>query len=263
LSRFSSLLGVDYRRSVLRLLARPRYAALALAAVLLAAACVRLGIWQWDRHEQRQARNSVIEVNANSASRPLDEVFAEDPTPSEWSRVSVVGRYDASSQVLLRYRPVDGQRGLHALVPLVTPDGWGVVVDRGFFATTAPAPEVGVPEPPSGTVEIVGWIRHAERGLGRDVESNTIRRVDVAALADDLPYPLYPVWIQVESEEPSTSGLRPYEPPSTSLGFNLPYAVQWWIFAAMVPVGFVLLLRAETRRSDRHRGEVDQRAGTG
>jgi cytochrome oxidase assembly protein ShyY1 len=259
LSRFSSLLGVGYGRTVLRLLIRPRYAALALVAIVVAAACVRLGMWQWHRHEERQERNSIIQASIERPPRPLADVLAEDPTPPEWSRVSVIGHYDAEGQVLLRYRPVDGQRGFHVIAPLVASDGRGVIIDRGFLAGTDP---VAV-EPPTGTVEIVGWVRHSERGLGRDMESNTIRRVDVSALGRDLPYPLAPVWVQVDSAAPSTTDLQTYDPPSTSLGFHLPYAVQWWIFAAMVPVGFVLLLRAETRREVTHHADVEHRARTG
>jgi cytochrome oxidase assembly protein ShyY1 len=245
---------------VLHLLTRPRYAALALVAILVAAACVRLGMWQWHRHEERQERNSIIQANVERSPRPLADVLAEDPTPPEWSRVSVVGRYDVGGQVLLRYRPVNGQRGFHVIVPLMMADGRGVIIDRGFLAMTDP---VVAPEPPTGTVEIVGWVRHSERGLGRDAASNTIRRVDVSALASDLSYPLAPVWVQVDSQEPSTTDLRTYDPPSTSLGFHLPYAVQWWIFAAMVPVGFVLLLRAEARREETDHANVEHRARTG
>jgi cytochrome oxidase assembly protein ShyY1 len=249
---------------VLRLLTRPRYVALAVVAVLLAAACVRLGVWQWHRHEERQARNTAIQTSEQRPAQPLGEVLTGGRTPPEWSRVTAIGRYDLSGQVLLRYRPVEGQRGFHVLVPLVTADGRGLVVDRGFLVTTAAAEAAAVPEPPRGTVEVVGRIRYGERGLGREAESDTIRRVDLEGLDRDLSYPLYPVWVQLESEEPPpTETLQPYGPPSTGLGFHLAYAVQWWIFAAMVPVGFVLLVRNEARREDTRRGDVGQRARTG
>jgi cytochrome oxidase assembly protein ShyY1 len=236
---------------VLRLLTRPRYVALAVVALLLAAVCVRLGVWQWHRHEQRQARIAAIESSEQRPPQPLAQILADDPTPPEWLRVSVVGRYDASAQVLLRYRPMEGQRGFHVLVPLVTSDGTGLVVDRGFLPTTATAEDAEVPAPPNGPVAVVGRIQYTERGLGREAESGTIRRVDLQALTRDLPYSLYPVWVQAESEEPPPAeALEPYGPPSTGWGFHLAYAVQWWIFAAMVPVGFVLLLRSEARRED-------------
>jgi cytochrome oxidase assembly protein ShyY1 len=249
LSQSSSLLAVDYRRRVLHLLTRPRYAALAIVALLVAAACVRLGMWQWHRHEERQARNAAIELSERSAPRTLDEAINGNSIPLEWSRVTAIGRYDASEQVLLRYRPLQGQRGFHVLVPLVTADGRALLVDRGFLAGQAPTDDHAIPEPPSGTVQVVGRVQLSEPGLGRDADTGTIRRVDLGGLADDLPHPLYPVWMQLVSERPEPEQpLQPYGPPSTGLGFHLSYAVQWWIFAVMALAGFVLLLRAEARR---------------
>jgi hypothetical protein len=43
---------------------------------------------------------------------------------------------------------------------------------------------------------------------------------------------------------PSSPALVP-EPNHSDIGPHLAYAIQWWLFSAMVPVGWVVLLRRE------------------
>ncbi|MFD2122554.1 SURF1 family protein, partial [Streptomyces cirratus] len=40
------------------------------------------------------------------------------------------------------------------------------------------------------------------------------------------------------------------EPDHDSIGPHMAYAVQWWLFAAAVPVGWLILVRREKRDRD-------------
>lgn len=222
------------------------------AGVLLAAACVWLGMWQLDRNEQRQHRNALIEANIADAPVPVDEVLSPDHTVEagdEWVRVVTSGHYDVDNEWVVRLRPMAGQSGVHVLTPLVTRSGAALLVDRGFYpAQGADVPEV--PAPPAGEVEVMGRVRLSEerRGPGGDPASGAIRYVDVPALAAEAPYPLYGGWIELIEQTPAPADdLTLIPAPQIESGPHLSYAIQWFAFAVIGVGGFVLLIRAEAK----------------
>ncbi len=243
-----------YRRGVFRLLASRRWALRILAGLVLVAACVRLGIWQLDRNDERSARNAVIEANVDSDPVPVDDLLdvGRQLSPTHlWTPVVATGTYDLDGQLVVRLRPLDGRPGVHVLVPLVTAGGTALLVDRGFVAQDGAASAVPtVPDPPPDEVHVVGRVRASEegRGTGGDPDSGAIRYIDVDELATTLPYPVYGAWIEVIEEQPSVS-VAPVPPPAPTpdAGPHLSYAIQWFLFACIGIGGFVLLMRAESR----------------
>ena len=243
------------------MLASRRWALRILAGLVLVAACVRLGIWQLDRNEERSARNAVIEANSDREPVPVDDVLepGRPPAPDRlWTQVEATGTYDIDRQVVVRLRPLDGRPGVHVLVPLVTTGGAALLVDRGFVAQDGSATTVPpVPDPPAGEVEVVGRVRASEegRGTGGDPASGAIRHVDVDVLATTLPYPVFGAWVEVVGEQPAPSD-APLPPPAPTqeAGPHLSYAIQWFLFACIGIGGFGLLIRAESRM--RHADET-------
>lgn len=223
-----------------------------LAGVLLVLVCVRLGVWQLDRNEQRQDRNDIIEANVGGEPVPAAELAPPGEPLDDgdrWRSVVVTGEYDAENELLLRLRPVNGERGVHALTPLVTADGAALLVDRGFVpADGRDDDEIDVPPPPSGQVTVTARVRSSEGGQDVDPASGAVRYVDVDAIEGWLPYPLYGAWGElIEQEPPADDELRPLAAPETEAGPHLSYAIQWFIFAVVGIGGFVLLVRAEAR----------------
>lgn len=243
--------------TVYRFLASRRWLVRTLAGILLVLLCVRLGLWQLDRSEERSEGNSVIEANIDDEPVSIDEVVSPgDPLRDgdQWRTVEIRGRYDAEHEMVLRLRPVDGVPGVHALTPLVTPEDDAVLVDRGFLRSRGrPDDTIEPPAPPPGQVTVRARVRTSEtgRGTGGDPADGAIRYVDLAALDDALPYPLYGAWVElIEQDPPASSELQPITPPETEPGPHLSYAVQWFLFAVVGVGGFVLLVRAEARGRD-------------
>lgn len=222
-----------------------------IAGLLLVAVCVRLGLWQLDRNEQRSARNDLIEANADGVPVPVGSLAVVDEPldpGDQWRTVELTGHWDAGHELVLRLRPVDGERGVHAVTPLITDGGAALLVDRGFvLADGADDDQVAVPPPPDGEVTVTARLRASEDGGGHPV-SGTIRRVDVTTIGATLPYPLYGAWGELLSQDPAAGDeLRPIPPPEIESGPHLSYAVQWFLFAAIGIGGFILLVRAERR----------------
>lgn len=250
---------------MLRLLLTRRWAVRFLTGIVLAVAFVALGLWQLDRNEQRQARNTVVETNMDREPVPAAEVLSTErlaEPDDRWTPVRITGTYDHANQLVVRLRPLQGQSGVHVLTPLVTDGGAAVLVDRGFVPSRGDAEVPEVPAPASGTVEVTGRVRLSEtgRGTGGDPDSGAIRYIDVQALAGAMPYPLYGGWVALAEQRPSPAdGLEPLPPPEIDAGPHLSYAIQWFAFAVIGVGGFVLLVRTEARL----RQEDEQGAGRG
>ena len=254
-----------------RFLLGPRWLALALAAVLVAVSCVQLGRWQLHRMEERQARNAAVAEAASATPAPVADLLAVGGSVSaeqEWRQVEARGHYDAEHEMIVRLRPADGRPGVHALTPLVTEEGPALLVDRGFVAASGSGESAQLPPPPPGSVSVVARVRASEEGQGSggDPAAGSIRFVDVDEIAATLPYPVYGGWAELVAHSPAAADRgpdtapdtasdmaapQPVDPPVAGDGPHLAYALQWFLFAGLALVGWVLLARAEGRERRR------------
>ncbi|CAN5225282.1 SURF1 family protein [soil metagenome] len=240
-------------------LLRPRWLGALGLALTLAAGCIGLGLWQLDRLDQRQERNAVVQAAATASPTPVDELLTaagEVPDSLEWQPVRAEGRYDDAHEVLLRGQLQDGRPGYHVLTPLITDTGRALLVDRGWIpvsgqgATTEPA----VPTAPQGPVDVTGRVRLSEEvRTARPVrlgERTAVAAVDVGQLSESMPVPLYPVYVELTEQSPPPDALPELiDAPVIGAGPHLAYAVQWFLFAGLVPVGVWVYARAEVRKA--------------
>src|SRR5207249_1511506 len=156
-------------------------------ALLVAAVCVRLGLWQLDRLHQRRAHNALV---AAARARPELEIRDGPPLPIDSlrdRRLRARGAYDYARERLWHGRSYEGIPGVDFVTPLRLSDGTAVLVDRG----RAPSPDgyhvdqQAYREGDSADVHGLGLA--APRGRGD---------VDPAALRDSLPYRVLPIVMQ-------------------------------------------------------------------
>ena len=236
-----------------RFLLSRRWLGLAAAATVVAACCVLLGLWQLDRWEQRSARNDLVEENLAAppvAPGELLDGCESLPAEAEWRRVRATGRYDGEAELLVRNRPLDGSTGYYVLTPLVPAEGPALLVNRGWLPAgrSASVPDT-VPPPPGGEVTVVARLRPAEEGDGGpDAPAGQVRRIDVPAIARDLPYDVYAAYAELVRQSPTTSEApTALPPPDPGPGPNLAYALQWFVFGGIALGGLVVLARREAR----------------
>jgi cytochrome oxidase assembly protein ShyY1 len=163
--------------------------------------------------------------------------------------VEVRGHYDVSDEVILYGRSLHDQPGNHVLTPLVTTGGRAVLVDRGWVPIEMDHPPVPRASPPAGPVRVTGLLLPPETSSSGSGKVTLVTRVDLTRIAAGLRHPVYPVYLQLQSQDPPQSGKLPEKlpPPDLSGGPpNLSYAIQWFCFAAIALVGYVILaLRKE------------------
>ncbi len=242
---------------------RPRWLLSHLLVLAIAAVMVAACFWQLDRRQERAAQNALVEartaqpiVDIATLAGPDDPLSVGDDV--ELRVATATGEWDPDNDVIVRGRSLDGSPGFWVLTPLRLDDGAGVLVNRGFVAFQ------GVPDELDPVAQVEGGAAATVTGLVQATQTRegisqrdpaagvieTVSRVDVARIAPQVPYPLLPVWLQLETVDPADAdGVPiPLARPPLDPGPHLSYAFQWAIFSLIAIGGYPMILRREARR---------------
>lgn len=230
-----------------------------LLALLGAALCIRLGIWQLDRLDQRRTFNAhFLSV---SAMPPLDlnADTTSDLAAMEYRAVTVRGEYDFANQVALLNFYNEGVYGYHLLTPLRLDDGRAVLVDRGWIPSNGnDTPEGWSRYDGAAQAEVEGVMRLgvAQAPFGGRADPALApgqTRLDFwnfvifERLAAQIPYPVLPVYIQPNPDPANTEPpILPTQPEiEITEGPHMGYAIQWFFFASILLIGYPFFVRKQ------------------
>ena len=240
-----------------RFLFRPRWVGFHLLVVMAILTMINLGFWQLRRLDERQTFNALVEARYDEPPVPLDRLVPADAAPGdrvldevEWRPVTASGTYLTDEVFFVVNRSQGGRAGRNVVVPLRLDDGRIVIVNRGFVPLATDVPDV-----PGTDVTLVGRIRTSQdRSLGQladpaDGDLEEVQRVDIPRLAPQLPGEVTPVYVDLVTSDPAEAGPfpEPVAAPDLGEGNHLSYAVQWFVFAIAVAVGWVLAVRRSVR----------------
>jgi cytochrome oxidase assembly protein ShyY1 len=228
------------------------------AAVLFAIACFFLAQWQFDRGQQATADNAIVAANFAAAPVPVEQALptlGSYDASQNWQRVSITGVYRADDELFVRNRSNGSDNGFEVVTPLQLSDGSLFLVDRGWVAPSADDPLApgSIPQPASGTVDVVVQLRPSEppngsgTSAGNQIESITLPRVE-QKIGGDLYTGAYGV---LDTQSPSAStGLTPPQTtmPTEDVGTHYSYTLQWLFFALIGFFALGLGIRNEHRR---------------
>lgn len=221
------------------------------AVLIVVAVCVRLGIWQLDRREERLALNRVI-AERMEAEPVVLEGAPRDTAGLTYRRAVAAGVLDGDRSVVLAGRSHGGSPGVHLLSPLRLGRG-ALLVNRGWL-----------PSPDAATIDLAAFGLEGEARVEGvllpfpdiDIDSGgdgafkrTWYRFDEEGLRSQYPYPLSGLYLLATAPLSgpavrAAAGESPMilERPSLDPGPHLSYAVQWFSFAAIFLIGWVALL---------------------
>jgi len=222
-------------------------------ALLTIAACalfVTLGRWQWSRGEHRAAQWAEFEAS-ESATIARDATATEIATLPRFTRVRLSGVLDGAHQFLLDNISDAGRAGYEVLTPLRLADGTAVLVDRGWVQGSGyrdRLPDVALesasaPRTISGRVGALPVAGVAAGRVPPPASGEWPRLASFPAhedLAAVLPYPLAAGVVLLDPADPQGYARR-WRPPGLEPARHFSYAVQWWAFAALALVLFVVL----------------------
>ncbi len=246
--------------------------AVAIGALLLC----RLGVWQLQRLQQREAANAAL---LERLSQPPLKLAGPglDPAAADMRKGIADGIYDFGQEVILRDQELNGAPGVHLITPLhLAGSPAAVLVDRGWVPAEASAPgQRSAFSQPAGQVEVHGIIHLTETRLnflspddpspaGPSTRADAWFRVNIARIQKQVPYPLLPVFLE-EGDPNLNGGDVPITPgeghlPATDIeidlsnGPHLSYAIQWFSFAAILVAGYAAFAR---RKRDKWRSDPD------
>jgi surfeit locus 1 family protein len=215
--------------------------------VLGMALFIRLGFWQLDRAEQKQALLAQYEVGQRSQ---VEITPQNADSLSRYQRVRVSGHFDASHQILLDNMPSHtGRPGYRVLTPLQSSAGW-LLVDRGWLplgGTRAMLPDVSIGDAErtlTGTMDALPRAGLQLPDTTFDASAPWPRVLSfpaLSALEQQLGRKLIPGVLLLDASQPDGYE-RVWE---AHLGFkperHIGYAVQWFALAGAAAIIFLLM----------------------
>ncbi|MFG2331424.1 SURF1 family protein [Streptomyces sp. NPDC048604] len=251
-----------------RFLLSRQWVILTLVALLLIPVMIKLGFWQFHRHERRVAQNALIADNLKAKPVPVETLTSPGhtvPRGDYWRKVTATGTFDTAHEVVVRRRTnADENVGMLVLTPLVLKDGRAVLVNRGWVPAAPDQkayPEV--PPAPGGEVTIAGRLK-ADETTGasgikdlRGLPDRQVMLINSAQQAELIGATVLGGYVEQTGPVTESPEQIP-EPDHDSIGAHMAYAVQWWLFASGVPVGWVILVRRERRDQEAARSGAAQ-----
>lgn len=239
-----------------------------LATVLVvagAALCVRLGIWQLNRLEQRRAFNARVLAQVDQPLFPLQGgALQADLYNMEYRPVEATGVYDFSQEVAIRNQVWGNQWGVHLVTPLViSGTQQAILVDRGWIPAEDYQSGDWSKYAEPGQVTVQGVLRRpmskAEMGSRSDPTPapgdpalKTWNFVNIEAIGRQVSEPLLPAYIQ-QAPDSVESGPPYGSQPEIEIteGPHMGYALQWFSFAILLAGGYPFFIRRQERRGAR------------
>ncbi|WDV33453.1 SURF1 family protein [Streptomyces sp. AD16] len=251
-----------------RFLLSRQWVLVTLLFVLMIPAMIELGFWQLHRHEHRVEQNARIERSVKADPVPVRELTGPGGSVAEgdrWRRVTAEGTFDPEHEVVVRRRTnSDDKVGVHVLTPFRLGNGTVLLVNRGWVPADGPQTSLPqIPAPPSGEITLTGRLMPDETTAAsgiKDLEGLPDRQIMLISSgqqADALGVPVLGGYVEQVAPDPGADGPELIKGPDYGgIGPHMAYAVQWWLFAAAVPVGWVILVRRDLR--DRREAAAEQ-----
>ena len=215
-----------------------------LLAVVLAAACIRLGFWQLSRLAQRRARNSVVSARLAEPIVPITTLHAD--SFSVLRRASIFGTPDFDHEVVLAARSYQGSPGVYLFTPMrLAGNDTAILVNRGWIYAPDGA-SVDLSHWRETGTRFVGYAELLPRGLSNAPDgvlrrdARIARELNLVTVNGLLPYPvssIYLVATEQDTTKPMAQRVARLPAPTLDEGPHLSYALQWFAFAAIALIG--------------------------
>jgi len=217
-------------------------------AVLAAATCVRLGVWQLARLHEKLRRNEIIAAQQRAAPVAL-ATLPPDTGSAHYREATVTGRFDYEHELILSGRTHLGSPGVNLVTPVRLPGtDTAVLVNRGWVYSPdgGRADRARWREADSATV--IGYVElyAPDAGVTRSInDPRIVRRVSRAEIASKIPYPVAPYYLVVTGDTADGPHPARNELPALDEGPHRSYAIQWFSFAALALAGGLMIFLRE------------------
>lgn len=211
--------------------------------------CVRLGLWQWHKAEQKQAITHALAHKGDVFQPAVSDLSqASRLEAMHLQTLEVTGHYLPQFSFLLDNQIANGRAGFHVITPFLLDDQHHVLwVNRGWVAGFDDHQQVPVVDTPVHLQTIRGllWLQKKtgfRLDKAGDVWQPVQQVIDFHYLHQQVPYPFPDAILKLDAT--SRDGfLRQWDVPAGQVEKHMSYAYQWFGFAlASLVIGLIQML---------------------
>ena len=210
-----------------------------LVVIVMMASCVKLGVWQWHKAEQKQAiTQALTHGKQNAVTLGARQLNATSVEALHTHTVRLTGHYLASDSFFLDNQVEQQQAGFDVMTPFLLDDGQtAILVNRGWVAGFANHQQVPVIDTSREQQVITGMLWHQKKtafrlGKPEQIWNQVQQVIDFSLLQQHISYPLVPGAILKLDPAVNQDGfVRHWEVPAGQVEKHLSYAYQWFGFA--------------------------------
>lgn len=225
-----------------------------LATMILLPVFVSLGFWQLDRAQQKDRKHAEFVLRQAQPALDLNDHpgLLRQPRQEELigRHARAAGQFDADTQVLLDNQVLRGEAGYFVFTPLrLATGGPWLLVNRGWIPLGQDRNQVPPLTTPGGEIKIEGIMHNppaAGLALGATVTEKLtdtvyrVQRIDLEQIAGFAGHELSPLVLQLAPG--SAHGfIRAWRMPGSGSETNLGYAAQWFLFATLLCVIYLVV----------------------
>ena len=240
--------------------------------------CLMLGRWQLERAEVRRQVAATLEAGRRATPLKLTPMVSGAELKA-WRPATVEGKWRSEWSILLENRNLDGRPGLWLATPLMLDQDTAVLVLRGWLErpiASRPVPTIPTSE---SAVSLVGelavrvprlfelWTseKNAMESLPQGWQGTKqpiagaidpvllprFQNLDLESYAKRTGLKLLPTVLMQSSGQDEEGLKRVWPEPSVDSDKNVGYAMQWFGFAGIVLVAFLVIIwrRFRSRQS--------------
>ena len=227
-------------------LIKPRWIALTLFLLILIYLFIQLSNWQFDRYDQRVLRNESTNVALSLAPKKIDST-SQMTNLKQWEKVELIGNYLSDQSKLVRKQYLENNLGFWVITPFKIQNGENILVNRGWIPIGSSASSnQSIPLAPVGTVNLEGYLQPFTESITqpKDLPLNQVNTIDYKYFESTIANNFY---VQLAKSSPMDNQAAIIPLPELSNGPHFSYAIQWILFALLLPIGWYVLLKNETK----------------
>ena len=227
-------------------LTKPRWIALTAFLLIMIYLFIRLSDWQFDRYNQRIQNNEITTTALISEPINLTDL-SQVSELKDWQKVSIKGEFMNSDAKLLRRQYLESSLGFWVITPLKLDNDQVILVNRGWIPIAeSSTSQQEIPSSPQGDVTIIGYVQTL-KDTRREPEDLPLNQINYLNSTNFSSQPLSTNYLQLASMTPIDNQVAIIPLPELSNGPHFSYAIQWILFALMLPIGWYVLLKNENK----------------
>ena len=227
-------------------LTKPRWIALTAFLLIMIYLFIRLSDWQFDRYNQRIQNNEITTTALSSEPINLTDL-SQVSDLKDWQKVSIKGEFMNSDAKLLRRQYLESSLGFWVITPLKLDNDQVILVNRGWIPIAeSSTSQQEIPSSQQGDVTIIGYVQTL-KDTRREPEDLPLNQINYLNSTNFSSQPLSTNYLQLASLTPMDNQVAIIPLPELSNGPHFSYAIQWILFALMLPIGWYVLLKNENK----------------